>query len=182
MALESGSRSGSKAGWRDTRQPQGQVQLGDAAGAVAGGDVDQDPGARPGVLGGVVVVDQRDAGFLGGVRQGIGHQRVAAPGQHHGADVVIGGAGQAGDLQAGADHAEVEGGIVGRQHVAADEGADLREQFTEARQPGDLLRPDAVDPDVVVVEAVVVFRRPHQPGGLLDHDAAADLAQANSAR
>ncbi len=70
---------------------------------------------------------------------------------------------------------------MGGQHVAADEGADLREELTEARQPGHLFGPDAVDPDVVVVEAVVVFRRPHQPGRLLDHHAAAHLAEANSA-
>ena len=146
------------------------------------GDVDQDAGTGTGVLGGVVVVDQRHAGLLRGVGQRIGNQRVAAPGQHHRADVVVGRAGQARDLQAGADHAEVEGGVVGGQHVAADEGADLREQLAEAGQAGHLLGPDAVDPDVVVVEAVVVFRRPHQPGCLLDDDAAADLAQANGAR
>jgi hypothetical protein len=71
---------------------------------------------------------------------------------------------------------------VGGQHVPADEGTDLREQLPEAGQPGDPFGTDAVDPDVVVVEPVVVFRRPHQPGGLLDHDTAADLGQANGAR
>ena len=114
---------------------QGQVQLGDAVGVVAGRDVDQDAGAGPGVLGGVVVVDQRHAGLLGGEGQGIGNQRIAAPGQHHGADVVVGRARQAGDFQAGPDDAKVKGGVVGCQDVAADEGADLREQLPEAGRP-----------------------------------------------
>jgi hypothetical protein len=57
---------------------------------VAARDVHEDAGARTGVFGGVVVLDQGNAGLLGGKRQGIRHQRVAAPGQHHGADVVVG--------------------------------------------------------------------------------------------
>lgn len=70
---------------------------------------------------------------------------------------------------------------MGGQDVAADEGADLREQLTETWQPGHLLGPDSVDPDIVVVEAVIVLRRPHEPGSLLDDDSAADFAEANSA-
>ena len=70
---------------------------------------------------------------------------------------------------------------MGGQDVAADEGADFREQLAEAGQPGHLLGPDSVDPDVVVVEAVMVLRRPHQPGCLLDDDSAAYFAEANCA-
>ena len=129
-----------------------------------------------------MVVDEGHAGLFGGKGQGIGNQGVAAPGQHHGAHIVVGGAGKPRDFQPGADHAEVEGGVVGREDVAADERADLREQLPEAGPAGHLLGPDAVDADVVVVEGVVVFRRPHQPRGLLDDDAAADLGEANGAR
>ena len=163
-------------------QPQGQVEFGDAPGTVACGNVNQDSGAGPGVLGRVVVVDQRHAGFLGGVGQGVGHQRVAAPGQHHGADIVVGGAGEAGDLQAGPDDSQVEGGVVRGQDVPADEGSDLGEQVPEPGQSGHRVRPDPVDPDVVMIERVVVFRRPHEPGCFLDDDAAADLGQADGAR
>ena len=68
------------------------------------------------------------------------------------------------------------------EDVAANECTDFREQLSEARQARDLLGPDAVDPHVVVVEGVVVFRRPHEPGRFLDDHTAADLAKANGAR
>ena len=47
---------------------------------------------------------------------------------------------------------------------------------------GARLGTDAVDPNVVMIKAVVVLRGPHQPGRLLDHTAATDLRQANGAR
>ena len=158
------------------------MEFGDAGGAVACRDVNQDSRAGTGVLGGVVMVDQGNPGLLRRERQGVGHQRVAAPGQHHRADVVVGRARQPGDLQAGADDAEIKGGVVGGEDVIANEGTDLREQLSKAWQPGNLLGPDTVDPDVVVIEPVVVLRRAHQPGGLFDHHAAAYFRQANGAR
>ena len=68
------------------------------------------------------------------------------------------------------------------QDVVTDKGADLREELPKAGLVCHLLGPDAVDPHIVIIERVMVFRRPHEPRGLLDDDTAPDLAEANGAR
>lgn len=71
---------------------------------------------------------------------------------------------------------------MGGQDVVTDEAGDFREQLAETRRPGHVFGTDAVDPRVVEVEVVMVFRRTHQPGRFFDHYAAPYLAQPHRTR
>ena len=70
---------------------------------------------------------------------------------------------------------------MGGEDIVTDKRPDLGKKITEAWLTGYVLRPDPVDPDIVIIKMVVVLRRPHQPGRFLHYPPAADLRQPDGA-